>query len=514
MSAPHFCAHSCRIHRGKQAMPLEAVAGMGRGLMDTIKVIIAALLLALPAVVRAQYYYTVNGDNTITITGYPGEPSLPSGALSIPSTLWGGSVLGMLPVTSIGNSAFNGCTKLSSMTIPTSVTNIGDYAFYGCTGLTYLTLGVNVANIGNYAFYGCSGLSSMTMPNSVTSIGDYAFYHCYHLPNVTIGTNVVTIGNYAFCYAFSIPANLPNVTILNGVSKIGNSAFADTCLSSMTIPNSVTSIGNSAFYGCTYLTSLTIGTNVANIGAQAFYSCTGLSFITLPNSVTSIGDYAFAHCSSLINLTIPASVTLVASAIAADNATIISGSYSYTLNSDGTITITGCMISNGVVAIPSTVNGLPVTSIGSYTFYFCSSLTNVTIPAGVTNIGAVAFDGCTNLVGLYFFGNAPTLGSGVFTGDTRATVYFLPNTSGWGSFTGPTPVLWLPQANNDASFGVKTNRFGFNINWASGMVVIVDACTNLTNPVWVPVSTNTLPAYFSDPQWTNYPGRFYRFRSP
>jgi hypothetical protein len=69
----------------------------------------------------------------------------------------------------------------------------------------------------------------------------------------------------------------------------------------------------------------------------------------------------------------------------------------------------------------------------------------------------------------------------------------------------------------DPSFGVHTNQFGFTISGASGTVVVVDACTTLSNPVWVPVRTNTLSGssvYFGDPQWTNYPGRFYRLRSP
>ena len=67
------------------------------------------------------------------------------------------------------------------------------------------------------------------------------------------------------------------------------------------------------------------------------------------------------------------------------------------------------------------------------------------------------------------------------------------------------------------SFGVRTNRFGFNITGTSGLVIVVEACTNLANPSWSPVGTNTLTggsSYFSDPQWTNYPARFYRLRSP
>ena len=69
----------------------------------------------------------------------------------------------------------------------------------------------------------------------------------------------------------------------------------------------------------------------------------------------------------------------------------------------------------------------------------------------------------------------------------------------------------------DSSFGVASNRFGFNVNWTSGQVVVVDASTNLTQTNWMPLATGTLagaPYYFFDPSWTNHVGRFYRIRSP
>ena len=95
----------------------------------------------------------------------------------------------------------------------------------------------------------------------------------------------------------------------------------------------------------------------------------------------------------------------------------------------------------------------------------------------------------------------------------------MPETSGWGTtLAGRPTALWRPQVQtSDASFGVKLNQFGFNITWADGRVVVVDASTNLATPVWTPVSTNTLAggsSYFSDPHWTNAPTRFYRLRSP
>ena len=144
------------------------------------------------------------------------------------------------------------------------------------------------------------------------------------------------------------------------------------------------------------------------------------------------------------------------------------------------------------------------------------------IPNSVTSIAGWAFAGCTSLTGVYFQGNAPSADSTVFSGDNNATVYYLPGTTGWSDFsanTGLSVALWfLPNPlilNN--SFGVKTNLFGFIISWATNVPVVVEASTNLANPAWIPLATNTLiggSSFFSDPQWTNYPARFYRLRSP
>jgi hypothetical protein len=64
---------------------------------------------------------------------------------------------------------------------------------------------------------------------------------------------------------------------------------------------------------------------------------------------------------------------------------------------------------------------------------------------------------------------------------------------------------------------VKSNRFGFIISWATNIAVTVEASSTLANSTWAPISTNTLingQSYFSDPQWTNHPSRFYRLRWP
>ena len=132
----------------------------------------------------------------------------------------------------------------------------------------------------------------------------------------------------------------------------------------------------------------------------------------------------------------------------------------------------------------------------------------------MTNIELGAFSRCTSLTNVYFLGNAPSAGSSIFTNDP-ATVYYMPGTTGWGTTFGDRPtVCWNPQAMN---LGVQSNSFGFIITGSSNLVIVVEACTNLAEGAWILLSTNTLTggvSSFSDPNWTNYPSRFYRFRAP
>ena len=180
-------------------------------------------------------------------------------------------------VISIGNSAYSGCSNMTSITIPNSITSIGVYAFNGCSGLTSIDIPSSVKSIGGGAFYGCSGLTSINIPNSVTSIGVSAFSYCSGLTSIEIPNSVTSIENGTF--------------------------YGCTGLTRITIPNNITSIGNQAFVECSGLTSIEIPNSVKSIGEYAFVDCVSLTSVTIPNSITSIGDYAFALCTGLTSVT-------------------------------------------------------------------------------------------------------------------------------------------------------------------------------------------------------------------
>ncbi len=199
----------------------------------------------------------------------------------------------------IGDYAFEGCSGLTSLTLPAGITEIGDCAFEGCSGLTSLTLPAGITEISYCAFEGCSGLTSLTLPAGITSIGNYAFKGCSGLTSLTLPAGITYIGYEAFRGC----SGLTSLTLPAGITEIRDYTFEGCSgLTSLTLPAGITSIGSYAFKGCSGLTSLTLPDGITEIGTSAFEGCSGLTSLTLPASITGIGYGAFYGCSGLTSI--------------------------------------------------------------------------------------------------------------------------------------------------------------------------------------------------------------------
>jgi len=170
-------------------------------------------------------------------------------------------------VTSISDSAFEGCSSLTSVDIPTSVTSIGGVAFRDCTSLANVAIPTSVTSLSHNAFRGCSSLTSVDIPTSVTRIGAYTFFKCSSLASVVIPMSVTSIDGRAFAYCSS--------------------------LKSVVIPTSLTSIGDEAFNGCSSLASVVISTSVTSISGYAFQGCSSMTmFLVHPSDADAADDDA------------------------------------------------------------------------------------------------------------------------------------------------------------------------------------------------------------------------------
>ena len=328
-------------------------------------------------------------------------------------------------VTSVGDRAFSGCTRLTTVTIQGSA-SIGYDAFSGCTNL-YTVMMDKVTSIDNYAFFNNAKLSNLSM-SSVQSIGQCAFKNCTRLTKLTIN-NAVEIKQEAFnnCTAltsvsmnkvestgdgaFKGCSNLVSVTMPK-IKSLGSGSFSG-CdkLTNVVFPETLTTIGGSSFYNCDALTSLVIPATVTTIGSEAFEYCDGLKSLVIEgdpalgwrafrwckaletvemNKVSQVSDEAFAGCTALTTVEMKNVVKIGGNAF--------SGAESLKKAvMDKADTIGYCAF-NGCKSLMS-VSMKNVLSIGGEAFQGCTSLTAVTIPYTLSSdgLGSYAFDGCTGL---------------------------------------------------------------------------------------------------------------------
>ncbi len=417
-------------------------------------------------------YYNFTNNNTELAVTYQGSSSTDysdeySGNVVIPKTVtYNGNTYS---VTGIGGAAFNGCSGLTSVTIPNSVTNIGNIAFQGCSGLTSITIPNSVTEeIGFNAFYKCTGLTTVKVENvspTITSgntfsnranatlyvpAGSKEAYekatHWKDFKEIVEYINFADENVKAICVqnwdtngdGELSPDEAAAVTSLGtvfknneaitsfdelqyftGLTSIGDYAFQNCSgLTSVTIGNSVTSIGSRVFQYCSSLTSVTIPNSVTSIGDQTFEGCSSLTSVTIGNSVTSIGQSAFYGCSGLTSVTIGNSVKTIGGSAFRNCSSLTSVTIPNSVTSIGSQAFRDCDVLSSVT-IPNSV-----TSIGGSAFFSCDYLKSVTIPNSVTSIGNQAFQICNRLTSVKVSWENPLSISAIFAGsNTNATLY-------------------------------------------------------------------------------------------
>ncbi len=298
-------------------------------------------------------------------------------------------------IAEIGESAFEGCSALTELEIPTGVTTIGYKAFRG-TGISEVTLPSTLENLGAYAFYNCSGLNSVTILSNkiVTGTNSSAFgiFEGCSLKSVSLAAGMTKIPDYLFYKAGFYSGT--TVTIPAGVTLIDKGAFKYSNVAGIVFEegNNLSGIGESAFEGCSGITSFDIPAGVTSIGYRAL-SGTGISEITLPANLVDLGAYAFYNCSGLNSVTILSNK-------------IVTGT-----NSSAFGIFEGCSLES--VSFGSNVKLIP-----EYLFYKAGfQPVKITIPSGITKIDKGNFRNCTGWMReLVIPSSVTTIGEGVLKG--------------------------------------------------------------------------------------------------
>jgi len=348
------------------------------------------------------YDITSEEDKTCAVTRGQGyNPLRYKGEIIIPQEVTNGNVTYL--VTGIENGAFEECSQLTKVSIPSTVTYIGSDAFYECRNLTDIgELPTGLQSIGSYAFESTS-ISSVTIPASVKSIDAAPFYGCVNLTELTVEE-----GNEYFCAIDNVLFNKDTTKLIQYAAGLKAESYI--------IPESVEKIGYYAFSDCKSLVDVTLPSSLTEIGTGAFYYDTLLASITIPATVYYVSYYSFYGCTNLQEIKVEDGnanyVDIDGVLYTNDKETLVcypagKKDTEYKLDEACKEIRTVASSWNRYLTNIILPEGLEEIEYGS--FFNCTALKELYIPASVKTIsGGSVFEGCTSLESLTVDANNET----------------------------------------------------------------------------------------------------------
>ena len=301
-------------------------------------------------------------------------------------------------VTNIEANSFANSLSLKKIVLPKSLQTIGAGAFYNCNLLQEVTLQEGVTEIvGDYsqtygAFEGCSNLSTINLPSTLHTIGDRTFANCVKLKQISLPTEITSVG----VESFSGCSNIESISLNDGLQTISKSAFAGCVkLNNVILPSSVTNLSENAFENCP-IVELTLPENVKStsslkglneLNTLVIESAEVYSNLQSPESITNSIQLPYSVKNVRVNSNIIENETSNEYLSGGDFIKLKSDNY-YKFEKNESV-------SNFIVEEGTT-------EILEESFINIKTLVSVQIPSSVTTIGANAFSGCVNLKNVTF----------------------------------------------------------------------------------------------------------------
>ena len=372
--------------------------------MKQTKTLLALLAVLTFSSAKAQYFetggivYGITSEHTVEVlSNYYLHNTPYSGSIVIPQTVEHDGIT--YTVTALGETAFESCTTVTSLTLPPTIRSIGSHCFYNCT-FTTLQLPDSLRRIDDHAFL-YSSVTSLHLPACFEEYDECSFW-ARNLMSITVdeaNPHYQSIGGWLY--------SKDSLTLC--IVPSGETG-------AVAVPQFVRHLDKMAFGFCSHITSVILPEGLISTGAFAFNCCSAVDGIVVPSTVTHIGVCPFSYCPQMTNLSIASG----------NSHYVMDGLMVYSAGYD---TLVSCHKSGATVTLNPNVKVLGGFENNTW-------VRNISIPETVTDITENCFNGC-QITNIALPAHMKSIGRKAFSENDRLARVTMPQTllsMGQGAF--------------------------------------------------------------------------------